>query len=327
MKRLLLLFLLLPLWYAASAQEWLPIKARIETDPKFNSCPSLCLIDRTNVEIAETGSGAFDIYRAVLIGNAQGALENRVLKYDYDPLTAAARFTSVRVYRADGAALRLPAAFFFAAAAFFAAVAYTAGWFSRWVGAALLALFAAYRAAQILQARRGPAAAPDAAPGEAEGESPLRRDLLGLAVGAVLIAVGADLMVDNGILIAAALGVPESVIALTVVALGTSLPELTTAITSLVRGHGALSLGNVVGANLFDLVLVCGVSAALAPFGLPADAELLGRSASLVLDLPVMFLVMLLLVVPPLRRGRLYRWQGAALLAVYAAYCAVQFLL
>ena len=108
MKRLLLLFLLLPLWYAASAQEWLPIKARIETDPKFNSCPSLCLIDRTNVEIAETGSGAFDIYRAVLIGNAQGALENRVLKYDYDPLTAAARFTSVRVYRADGTVDEIP---------------------------------------------------------------------------------------------------------------------------------------------------------------------------------------------------------------------------
>ena len=108
MKRLLLLFLLLPLWYAAPAQEWLPIKARIEKDPKFNSCPSLCLIDRTNVEIAETGSGAFDIYRAVLIGNAQGALENRVLKYDYDPLTAAARFTSVRVYRADGTVDEIP---------------------------------------------------------------------------------------------------------------------------------------------------------------------------------------------------------------------------
>ena len=285
------------------------------------------LIGATVVSVGTTLPEVMISASSALAGHGEIAYGNAVGSIICNAALVAAITIAVRPGKADGAALRLPAAFFFAAAAFFAAVAYTAGWFSRWVGAALLALFAAYLAAQILQARRGPAAAPDAAPGEAEGESPLRRDLLGLAVGAVLIAVGADLMVDNGILIAAALGVPESVIALTVVALGTSLPELTTAITSLVRGHGALSLGNVVGANLFDLVLVCGVSAALAPFGLPADAELLGRSASLVLDLPVMFLVILLLVVPPLRRGRLYRWQGAALLAVYAAYCAVQFLL
>ena len=285
------------------------------------------LIGATVVSVGTTLPEVMISASSALAGHGEIAYGNAVGSIICNAALVAAITIAVRPGKADGAALRLPAAFFFAAAAFFAAVAYTAGWFSRWVGAVLLALFAAYLAAQILQARRGPAAAPDAAPGEAEGESPLRRDLLGLAVGAVLIAVGADLMVDNGILIAAALGVPESVIALTVVALGTSLPELTTAITSLVRGHGALSLGNVVGANLFDLVLVCGVSAALAPFGLPADAELLGRSASLVLDLPVMFLVMLLLVVPPLRRGRLYRWQGAALLAVYAAYCAVQFLL
>ena len=146
-----------------------------------------------------------------------------------------------------------------------------------------------------------------------------------LALSAALIAVGANLMVDNGVVIAAGLGVPESVIALTVVALGTSLPELVTAITSLVKGHGALSLGNVIGANLFNLVLVNGVSVALAPFGLPAGSTIAGHNASLVLDLPVAFVVMVLLVAPPLCKGRLYRWQGVALLAIYAAYCAVQF--
>ena len=134
-------------------------------------------------------------------------------------------------------------------------------------------------------------------------------------------------MVDNGILIAAALGVPESVIALTVVALGTSLPELATAITSLVKGHSALSLGNVIGANLFNLVLVSGVSVTLAPFGIPENAVIAGHNASLVLDLPVMFLVMVLLVAPPLLKGKLYRWQGVALLALYAGYCAIQFTL
>ena len=146
-----------------------------------------------------------------------------------------------------------------------------------------------------------------------------------LAVGAVLIAVGADLLVDNGTLIAQALGVPESVIALTFVALGTSLPELVTAITSLAKGHGALSLGNVIGANVFNLVLVSGVSVALAPFTIPQNSTIAGMNASLVMDIPVMFAVMLLLTVPALLKGKLSRPQGIALLCIYAAFCVVQF--
>ena len=134
-----------------------------------------------------------------------------------------------------------------------------------------------------------------------------------------------DLLVDNGTLIAQALGVPESVIALTFVALGTSLPELVTAITSLAKGHGALSLGNVIGANVFNLVLVSGVSAVVAPFTIPQNSMLFGHNASLVLEFPVMFAVMLLLTVPALVKGRLSRPQGIALLCIYAAFCVVQF--
>ena len=81
-------------------------------------------------------------------------------------------------------------------------------------------------------------------------EGPFAKELGLLAIGAVLIAVGADLLVDNGTLIAQALGVPESVIALTFVALGTSLPELVTAITSLAKGHGALSQSARMSARL-----------------------------------------------------------------------------
>ena len=128
----------------------------------------------------------------------------------------------------------------------------------------------------------------------------------------------------NGTRIAQALGVPESVIALTFVALGTSLPELVTAITSLVKGHGSLMLGNIIGANLFNLVLVSGVSISLAPFPLPQSASIGGYNASLVLDIPVMFGVMLLLTLPPVLRGRTSRAQGCLLLAVYGLFCFVQ---
>ena len=114
---------------------------------------------------------------------------------------------------------------------------------------------------------------------------------------------------------------------LTFVALGTSLPELVTAITSLIKGHGALSLGNIVGANLFNLVLVSGVSVTLSPFELPAGKLLLGHNASLVVDIPVMFAVMALMTLPALIRGKLSRWQGVALLAIYAGFCTFQFFL
>ena len=136
-----------------------------------------------------------------------------------------------------------------------------------------------------------------------------------------------DLLVDNGTRIAEAIGVPESVIALTFVALGTSLPELVTAVTALSKGHGALSLGNIIGANIFNLVLVSGVSVALSPFAIPGGTTLFGAPTSLVLDIPVMLAVMLLLTLPALLRGKLYRWQGIALLGVYAAFCTLQFVL
>ena len=179
--------------------------------------------------------------------------------------------------------------------------------------------------ATVWQMKSQPAPASRGEPVQEDGST--LKDAVLLAAGAALIAVGANLLVDNGTLIAQALGVPESVIALTFVALGTSLPELVTAITSLAKGHGALSLGNVIGANLFNLVLVSGVSVSLAPFPIPQSSEIAGLNASLVLDLPVMFLVMALLTLPALRRGKLSRVQGLVLLAVYAAFCAAQFTL
>ena len=146
-----------------------------------------------------------------------------------------------------------------------------------------------------------------------------------LVLGAVLIALGANLLVDNGTIIAKELGVPETVIALTFVALGTSLPELVTAITSLVKGHGSLSVGNIIGANLFNLVLVSGVSVTLAPFEVPVGKTIFGINSSLILDMPLMIVVMALLTIPALTTKKLHRWQGILLLCIYAAFCAIQF--
>ena len=160
---------------------------------------------------------------------------------------------------------------------------------------------------------------------ESASKSSLVKEIVFLVIGAALIAFGANLLVDNGTIIAEKLGVPESVIALTFVALGTSLPELVTAITSLIKGHGALSLGNIIGANLFNLVTVSGVSILLSPFSIPAGKEIAGINSSLLIDVPVMLFVMSFLTLPALIRGKLSRVQGIVLLAVYAAFCVVQF--
>ena len=154
-------------------------------------------------------------------------------------------------------------------------------------------------------------------------------ELILLVAGAGIIAVGADLLVEHGQVIALGLGVPATVVALLFVALGTSLPELVTTITSLKKGRASLGVGNVIGANVFNLVLVSGVAVSLAPFPVPAENTFLntGLNLSLVLDIPVMLGVMLLMILPALMKKKLSRWQGLVLLGIYVAFCVCQFTL
>ena len=185
----------------------------------------------------------------------------------------------------------------------------------KWLGIAMMVVFTVYAVISLVR--------------HLSHKAPLgmMNELFFMVVGALIIAGGANLLVDSGTEIATELKVPETVIALTFVALGTSLPELVTAITSLIKGHGALSLGNVIGANLFNLVLVSGVSTVISPVPVPSGSQLFGIPASLVLDIPVMLGVMLLLTVPTLIRGKLSRVQGIVLLCIYAAFCVLQFVM
>ena len=273
------------------------------------------LIGATVVSIGTTLPEVMVSTTSALTGHGEIAYGNAIGSVICNSALIAAIPIVVKPGKVDPKSLRTPVLFFFVAAAFYAAVAYTTGSFTRLVGIILLAMFVAYIVCNVMAMKNAPA------PEEEEG--PEENASFAKELG--LLAVGADLLVDNGTLIAQALGVPESVIALTFVALGTSLPELVTAITSLAKGHGALSLGNVIGANVFNLVLVSGVSVTLAPFTIPQNSTIAGMNASLVMDIPVMFAVMLLLTVPALLKGKLSRPQGIALLCIYAAFCVVQF--
>ena len=283
------------------------------------------LIGATVVSIGTTLPEVMVSVTSALSGHGEIAYGNAIGSVICNTSLIAALTIAIRPGKVNPKTLRQPVMFFFIAAVLYAILAYAIGSFSRPAGIALLMIFVAYMLSTVRHMAKNPEAAEEQE--EAGEDMPLGKAILLLAVGAALIALGANLLVDNGTLIAKALGVPESVIALTFVALGTSLPELVTAITALAKGHSALSLGNIIGANVFNLVLVCGASVTLAPFSLPQNSLIAGHNASLVLDIPVMFLVMLLLTLPALVKGKLYRSQGIALLAIYAAFCVAQFVL
>ena len=281
------------------------------------------LIGATVVSIGTTLPEVMVSTRSALSGHGEIAYGNAIGSVICNAALIAAITIAVRPGKVDPKTLKMPVLFFFAAAAVYCVAAYGFGKFTRPMGFIMLAMFVAYMAANVIQMKNAPAEQHD----DEEEAMPLPKMLVLLVAGAVLIAVGANLLVDNGTLIAQALGVPESVIALTFVALGTSLPELVTAITSLIKGHSDLSLGNVVGANVFNLVLVSGVSVTLAPFTVPQSATIFGMNSSLVLELPVMLAVMVLLTAPALLKGKLSRAQGVALLVIYAVFCGIQFTL
>ncbi len=294
-------------------------------------------IGTTLPEVMVSASAAFEGIGEIAYGNAIGSIIcNTAL--------IAAITISVKPAKADRNTIILPVIFFFVAAAFYAIMAYAMGEFPRWSGIILLCTFVCYMVITVIKMIKNKTPQEETVEEEKPEEEKLSfgkeliaqikgkhtsiaREIILLVIGAVAIAFGADFLVDNGTKIATLIGVPDSVIALTFVALGTSLPELVTAITSLIKGHGSLSLGNIIGANLFNLVLVSGTAITISPFTIPQGSMLFGQNASLVLDIPVMLSVMLLMTLPVIFRNKLSRWQGILLLLLYAGYCVVQFVM
>mgnify|MGYP002632275524 CR=1 FL=1 len=132
-----------------------------------------------------------------------------------------------------------------------------------------------------------------------------------LVLGIAILVGGGELLVGAAIDIARDLGVSERVIGLTIVALGTSLPELATSVMAAIRGHADLSIGNVIGSNIMNLLIILGVSGML----LPLDVAERFQSVDVPLSL---FLAVLVLILA--RRGRLGRLSGAIFLSIYLGY-------
>ncbi len=139
-------------------------------------------------------------------------------------------------------------------------------------------------------------------------------NILKFVVGAIGIIIGARLMVDNGSEIARLLQIPESIIGLTIIAIGTSLPELVTMIIAVKKRQVALSVGNIIGANIIDLASILPICAIVSGGTIPVVKQ------SYMFDMPVCLLIIAITLVPALIKGQFRRWQGILTIIIYIAY-------
>ena len=131
-------------------------------------------------------------------------------------------------------------------------------------------------------------------------------------LGLVMMVAGSRLLVDNGSKLAEFIGIPQGIISLTIIALGTSLPELVSSLTAIRKKHHAISVGNVLGANILNITSVIALSS------IPNDIPILSQNVNI--DYPFMIALILVLILPTIKKNKLYRFQGLMLLLLYGAY-------
>ena len=183
-------------------------------------------------------------------------------------------------------------------------------------GAAILVVFAIFLAENILSGRREQGT--EAATVE-KGKKQVLTNLLKFVLGAAAIVLGAQLLIDNGSALARLAGVPDAVIAATMIAIGTSLPELVTTLTAIKKKQATLSVGNIIGANIMDLTLILPLCALIQ--GKPLTVERQG----MLLDIPACLVVCAAALVPALVGGKFRRWIGFLVGGLYVAYLVVMF--
>lgn len=259
-------------------------------------------------ELTTSLAAAFAGSPGVAVGNVVGSnIANILLILGVTALVAAVPAARAALWR-DGTAL--------AVASLAALAAVLSGHLGRPAGAALVALLAAYLIYTIRRERRASDAAAALHRAEPAIVEPGPRATWLAALmtlgGLVLIMLGARLLVTSAIDLAAAAGVSETVVGLTLVAVGTSLPELVASIVAAVRRQTDLALGNIVGSNLFNILGILGATALVHPIPVPPQIAQV--------DIWVMLGATAALILFAITGGGLSRREGAALLAAYAGY-------
>lgn len=181
-----------------------------------------------------------------------------------------------------------------------------------WGSLALLGIFLLFMGENIWQARQALDGRKEKSPPPSGGE--LGKHLVLFGVGTLGLVAGARLLVGSATRLALLLGVSQGVVAATIVALGTSLPELVTTLTAVAKKQASLSAGNILGANIIDNALILPACGLVSGGALPISLQ------TRLIDLPFCLVGLGVVLVPMVLLGRFYRWQGALGLGVYLAY-------
>lgn len=140
-------------------------------------------------------------------------------------------------------------------------------------------------------------------------------------IGATFIIFGSNFLIEGGSTIAESLGIPERIVGITIVAIGTSLPELVTTITAIKKKEGSLSIGNIIGANIINLTLILPIC------NLIAQGSFTISNQCILIDFPFCLAFSLIALVPMLIKQRTYKWQGILMLVCYIAYLVISIIL
>lgn len=179
-----------------------------------------------------------------------------------------------------------------------------------WSAYILWAIFIIFMISNLIEGKKGAGA--EKADSYEKKEIPAK--ILLFVIGTVSIVVGAEFLVSSGKTIASEIGISETIIGFTVIALGTSLPEFVTTLTAIRKKENSLSVGNIIGANIIDTTLILPLCAVINGQALAVD------KINLVFDFPVCIAACAVAIIPTIIQGRFKKWQGYALLAVYALY-------
>ena len=169
----------------------------------------------------------------------------------------------------------------------------------------ILLIFAGFIVESLIAARReqGTEVAEDTERPAVNGKT-IAVNIVKFVVGAAAIVLGAQLLIDNGSAIASLLGVPDAIVAATMIAIGTSLPELVTTLTAIRKKQSSLSVGNIIGANIMDLTLIMPLCSLI--LGKPLTVE----NQGMLLDIPACLIICAAALVPALWKGKFQRWIG-----------------
>jgi cation:H+ antiporter len=179
-----------------------------------------------------------------------------------------------------------------------------------WSAYILWAIFIAFMVSNLIEGKKG--AKTEASDSYEKKEIPSKVILF--IIGTVSIVLGAEFLVSSGKTIASGIGISETIIGFTVIALGTSLPELVTTLTAIRKKENSLSVGNIIGANIIDTTLILPLCSVINGQALPVD------KINLVFDFPVCIAACVVAVVPTIIQGKFKKWQGYVLLAIYVLY-------